>query len=124
MSERNVQTEIILNGANLERFLDFKNVPGDQKGENGSIVVASFSGDENCVDTALGKIGLDFGLINDSRNRAIVIFSTGLRRKGGRKVRKVSINHKDGFGKQQLTNGVNLIVRTNAPAQFFGDSES
>jgi hypothetical protein len=124
MSERNIETQIILNGVNLERFLDFKDFPRDQRGENGSVVVAQFSGDENCVDTALGKIGLDFGMINDSRNRAIVIFSTGLRRKGRRSVRRVSINHRDGFGKQQLTSGVNLIVRTNAPAQHFDDSRS
>ena len=108
-------TEIKITGVNAGAYLERKGVlsiaPID---ENGDYILGISSADH--MHTLLGKTNVTFGLVQQSNNREITF-------KGGwlgntKKGRSVSLNE-DGLGRQQLTNGVDVIVQTDAPITVF-----
>lgn len=117
--EDTVTTEILLKGRGVEDHLRRKRVFSPLKDEEGNVVVMKFSGEGRYRFTPFGRMIVCFGLVENTNNREVILHSPGLRRKGRKMQRRISVDSRDGIGSQQLTNGVEVIVRTNAPAQYF-----
>lgn len=121
--EGKIMTEIKLLGAGVDEFLAYKGVSDIERDNRGDVVVARFIDEENCVDTQFGKLGIEHKLNNSSRNREITIYSEGLRKKGKRKARSISVRNSTGYGYQQLTDRVLISVKTNAGEEHFTKKE-
>ena len=66
----------------------------------------------------LDDVLVEYWLVEATNNREVVVYSNNLHRKGRKDRRKVSIN-REGVGTQQITTGVLLVIKTDAPVAVF-----
>jgi hypothetical protein len=117
--EGEVTTEIVLAGIGVKRFLDRRGISDLERDSSGNYVVARFVDGEKSAATQFGNLSIEHRLVNDERNREVVIFGNGLRNRGSKAVRRVSLRHDSGSGFQHFSKNMQIGVRTNAGADVF-----
>lgn len=108
-------TELEIRGPKAELFLQKSGIT-TKSGSEG-FLLGSFPDQRGNYESAIGQIELGFRRANLDQSNPIVCFRSSSRilrgPRGNRDERQVSVN-KLGIGKQQLTDGVEIFVRTDA----------
>lgn len=115
----------MLTGPKVEDYLAAKGIqeitPFD---ETGNFVIGRSAGRD--MVSLLGNLTIQYGIVEREThaNLEVVIGNTCLRRTGKKDTRRVSVgtdlnDSNQLLGKQQLTNGVDLVVQTNVPITVF-----
>ncbi len=115
---RKITTEIILAGEHAEAYLTRKELlDKTHRNENGEFLVGKFAGRKR--RSILGTTHVEFGFVKETGNREVILFGGWLGNK--KKGRKISVSP-EGVGFQQFTNGVDIVVRTNAETAVYEEN--
>lgn len=118
-------TTVMLTGPKVEDYLASKGIqeitPVD---ETGNFVIGRSAGRD--IVSLLGNLTIQYGIVEREThtNLEVVISNACLRRTGKKDTRRISVgtdlnDSNQLLGKQQLTNGVDLVVQTNVPIAVF-----
>ena len=109
------RTELSLVGSGVQRFLFKKGI----EGEIGNYFYLGEFTAGQVVETPLGVLQVNHSLVLATNNRQVDVFCPGLRRKGKRERRSISVRNDNGSGIQQVTKNVVLVVSTDADRTEF-----